>query len=375
MQTSSYKSGFTIAILFIGILLRFLVSTRGHNYDYESYLIVVEILDKGENIYLETTRYNYGPAWSYILLLLHNISFKDGTVFRILIVAFLSLVDAGIFHTLTKKIGLGRACLFFLNPISIIITGYHNQFDNLALLTGLLAVLILEKETLQFTTPKKLIGACLIGISLSIKHLLFLFPTWLAMKQTNWKSRMLVFFLPPTLFILSFIPFWNTGEAGILNNVFGYRSWQGEYFYKIFIPKSIQGVVSSRDTWILILLLSSFFFRKKNAFDSFFLYTCVMVATSPAITNQYLAIPVSYGAVYPNPFFIVYTLLGTWHLFKDGDGLHYSSAILASNTTRETVYTILTMILLASFVWEVLGKNLYISIKKQIRIWQISILK
>jgi len=45
---------------------------------------------------------------------------------------FLSLVDLGIFFVLWKKFGRPAAALFFLNPISVIITGYQSQFDNLA---------------------------------------------------------------------------------------------------------------------------------------------------------------------------------------------------------------------------------------------------
>ena len=51
--------------------------------------------------------------------------------------------------------GRTAAYLFFLNPISIIITGDHNQFDNLALLLGLLSTLFIGDDFENALSPKK----------------------------------------------------------------------------------------------------------------------------------------------------------------------------------------------------------------------------
>ena len=81
-----------------------------------------------------------------------------------------------LFKNYSLKIGL----LFFLNPISIIITGHHNQFTNFALLFGFLSVLLYEKNNLNF---KIILPLIIMGLSLSVKHVLIFFPIWWAFKE------------------------------------------------------------------------------------------------------------------------------------------------------------------------------------------------
>lgn len=55
-----------IVICALGIMARFFVMQLGHNYDFESYMIVGDIVSKGGNVYAETYRYNYGFVFFFI---------------------------------------------------------------------------------------------------------------------------------------------------------------------------------------------------------------------------------------------------------------------------------------------------------------------
>ena len=310
-------------VIIIGLAARFFLVTFGHNYDLNSDTVVAEIVDRGGNVYADTSRYNYAPMWFNILYGLNQLARHDQHTFHYLVTGFLSLVDVGIFYFLRRTFGKWAACLFFLNPISIIITGFHCQFDNLAILLGLWGARLMGKDFDQPVNQRKLAGLLVIGLSLMAKHLLFAFPFWLAIKQKGFRQKCIMIVVPTACFLFSFAPYWHEGKSGIIHNVFLYRSFSSEYFYKYFVPAGVQFLCSSQTVWYLMLGLFAFIYRKKNAVESLLFYTAVLVAASPAMTNQYLAIPVSFVSTYVNPFSLLYTIAGTWHLAIDVNGPHF----------------------------------------------------
>jgi len=50
------------------------------------------------------------------------------------------------------------------------------------------------------------------------------------------------------------------------------------------------------------------------------MYTCVMLAATPATTNEYLAIPLIYTCAVVNVFTVAYTVIATCHIAAGGDG-------------------------------------------------------
>ena len=201
-------------VVAVGLVLRLTLHFRGCNFDVISYRIVLQIMRDGGNVYQDTVRYNYGPVWFNILHLLDitpPLSLPPMDAFRWKLVLLLTAADMGIFVFLLRHYSLRIAALFFLNPISIIITGYHNQFDNIAVFVGLLAVFLYQKGDRK----NRVLGMLGMGLSLCLKHLLFLFPVWLALKEKKWSWRVLVVLVPYAMFLLSFLPYWSTGAAGI----------------------------------------------------------------------------------------------------------------------------------------------------------------
>lgn len=319
-----------VLVLLVGLAARLAVATRGHNADMESYFIVAKIMAAGGNVYAETTRYNYGPVWFLILHGLDLVARHHEMVLRWMIACFLSLADVGIFVLLYRRAGCLPAVLFFLNPISIIITGYHSQFDNFALCLGLLGTLLVEDSSDRPISRRALAGLMLLGLSLATKHDLFLFPLWLAVKRQGWLQKLLVLAVPTLVFLTSFLPWWPGSHGGIIQNVFQYRSNYSSYFYTLMLPEVAQLALNSQTCWLLFLIVFAFICRTKDNFQSFLIYIGVLVATSPAATNQYLTIPIVLVSVYyKNPFFIGYILLGTYHLCVDGNGLHLTSSLSA----------------------------------------------
>jgi hypothetical protein len=308
------------AVLAAGFAARLFVATLGHDFDFDSWKIIAGI-PLGDNVYPITPRYNFAPAWFFILHFLYFLSGHDFHVYRYCVAGFLSLADAGIFLVLWLKFGRLAGCWFFLNPISIIVSGYQNNFDNLAILAGFGAVYLIGDEFEKPLTRRMLWGLVVLGFSLVLKHVFFAFPFWLAVKQRGIRQKIIVVLVPVAVFLLSFAPYWPGGKQAIIENVFQYRSFTTEFFYHMFLPQFVQFMFSSQAVWLFCLVLFAFIYRRKSTIESMFLYTCVLVATPPANINEYLAIPLCFVATHLNFFTVLYSVFGTLHLLVDYNGL------------------------------------------------------
>lgn len=264
---------------------------------------------------------------------------------------------------LLRKAGRLTAYAFFLNPITIIITGYHNQFDNLAILLGLLSVLLVGDDFDKPLNVRKVIGFMVLGLSLATKHILFAFPLWLAVKQRGLLRKAAIVIIPVAVFVTGFAPYWFAGREGIMRNVFAYDSMTFQIFYRLFVPQFFQGLASATIVWLFLLIAFALVFRTERAFQSLLLYTCVLVVASPAVANQYLAIVVPFIAANANLFFAAYTVLGTWHLFIDGAGFNILS-LESTTSIRWMDYSLLISMLWFGFVWLVWRQRILDGLKK-----------
>ncbi len=359
-----------LGVLLAGVALRLLAATRGENYDLQSYRIVAEVVSSGGNVYAETSRYNYGPAWFSLLFIFNRIAAlfpAPETAFRTIITIFLTAIDVGVFWVLRRKAGALAGGLFFLNPISIIITGYHSQFDNFALLAGMLAVLVYGDDHAAPVKGRKLAGLVLLGLSLVVKHILFAFPLWLAIKQKGLLRQAEILLIPYAIFLFSFVPFFGGGGGeGIVRNVLLYGSWNNAFFHRLFVPGVIGQYATPAIVWLLLLILFAVAARSRGSFDSLLLYSAVLVAASPAITNQYLAIVVPFLSVNLNAFFVLYSLVGAAHLLVNYDGLHYSLPLL-DQASPQVYYALLILLLVFGIAYHLAGRQAWALLRRAAR--------
>jgi hypothetical protein len=335
--------GWVLPVLAGGIFARFWIGRFGVNFDFDSYRIVIDLLQQGKNVYASTDRYNYGPVWFNTLNLLDWLAGHEIHRFRLLLTGFLTLVDIGIVWLLWRRFGKWPAIIFFLNPISIIVTGMHNQFDNFGVFVGLLAVIQFGDDFDRPLNGRKFFALALLGLSLMTKHVLFLFPFWLAVKQRGLVPKILVMGVPVLVFLLGFAPYWAGGSAGIMQNVFHYSSTETatHYFYSLFVPGILQLCFSPKIIWGLILAALAFACRRRDGLNTLFIYLAAMVACAPATTNEYLAIPASFAAVELNPFAIIYLLVGGLQLTLATSGLN------VLNSPAGTTYNYLDLCIIA----------------------------
>lgn len=354
------STGKLALILLIGSLFRLTLATLGHNFDLDSYWIVAQIMDRGGNVYAETYRYNYGPIWFFIIHWINQIPYFDTNLheifltFRLRMAFFLTFVDIAIAIILFRRFSLLTSAFFFLNPISIFITGYHGQFDNLAILTGLIGVFLYETE--EERPKQKIVALIFFGLSLVIKHVLFIFPVWLALHERTARQRLLATLVPYGIFFASFLPYWRIGHEGILKNVFLYRSFNNAPLWKTIVPDTLSQHIPYVALFILSLLFLGIFYRRKPLNQSFCIYLIATVVASSAIANQYLAICTVALAIYPNLFFANYSLIGVIFLAGHRDGLHIAIMQQPLPFLFHMGYEVLIWLLFCGLIWTV-GKD------------------
>jgi hypothetical protein len=311
------KTVFAVVAL-ASLALKLLLATRGHNYDLDSFGITASLVLHGRSVYANTSRFNYGPLWGFILAGLRQFSTllpaMGGEAFHVAVAAFLGVVDVALAAILATKYRYGAGIFFLCCPATILLTGYHSQFENFALLAGFASWLLIRSG---FTTPRRLVFAAgLQAVSLILKHILFLFPMWVLFwpKLGSWRKRVAYVVIAYGTFGLSFLPwmFDAPSRAGIYQNVFRYRSVFKLSLSRLIVSfhpfEEVSPLTSSVLTfgWMAVVIAAGIVVARKK--DDFFpLYLLAMFAFSPALRDQNLAIPLLAGA-------ILYTRWPTWAL-------------------------------------------------------------
>ena len=361
------------SLIGLGIVLRYAVMCIGHNFDFDSYCIVGEISGNFRNVYAETARYNYAPVFLIIQGLFYRISQISTEnwmlIYRILIVTLLTAADLGITAFISRKYSENKALLFFLNPISIIITGYHNQFDNIAVLFGLLSILYYNND--EKMNRRDLGFILMLSLSLMTKHILFLIPVFILFSgKLPLKKRIVYSCTPPAVFLLSFVPFaLSSNEAlqGIINNVFLYRSKSTSpllyYFYELIgLPSGTKFIV-----YIILMIVVAWIVRKMQYENKILIYLIAMVAFASSMTNQYLVIPmVALCVLNVGVWDKIYVIVMSIFIVLHADGFNLLSVItetfsgkivdLLNRTIWISGYIVGTWILLFALI-HVLVKN------------------
>jgi hypothetical protein len=334
LRSLSRRSRLIIFVVAVaGIGLRLGAMLFGNNFDYESYEIVGELQAEGENVYSWTGRYNYGPAWFLLLGNFWRLSqavVGDAGLFRIQIVLVLIAADLLIAYLLLRRFGPAAGALFLLSPISIIITGFHNQFDNIAIAVGFMAILLIGETTEGKIERRQIAGIALVALSIIFKHILIFLPVWIGMRQRSWRRRLAFAATPLAVFALSFLPWIYDGWWGIYDNVIKYRSFSNAPLVDALTLGLLDAEALATvgfGVFVAGILGIGWWARRADHVTAFLVMLGAVVILAPAMANQFLAIPVAAMAAFPNAFFGLWTVVGTWFLIGDVDGLGFRSLL------------------------------------------------
>lgn len=323
---STAKAVAGVAALALGAGLRLWASTLGGNYDIESFWLVAQLVEAGKHVYIETNRMPYAPGaaalFALALQIERGLGFDGLASFHVVLAGLLTLADLAIALTLARACGWAAAVAFALNPVSILITGYHTQIDTLAILFGLWSWRLLESPAAagwRGVVP----AAVLLGLSLTTKHVFALFPLWvLAASSRPLAQRALYGAIAYAIFAAAFVPFvyHAAGLAAVREHVFAYRG--GFWYANALIVQLIPSGVWATRAFLAAMVAAGVLVGRTAPRAAFFAYLVLLVALSPTIANQYLAIPLVACAVHwKNPLGWLYVGLATVALLGSPDNV------------------------------------------------------
>lgn len=330
-------------IILSGLTIRlFLASQESFNFDMSSFIKDVQIARLGKNIYLEQPHYNYSPAFLYVLAALGSLqSVLAALPFPVIERAFISSVDLATLVVLieiakVKKLPIPKtAALFFLNPIAIYISGYHGQFDNLAIFFLLLGILLYKKKKDRSGKIKTALLWIMATTGLIIKHTIaFAVGALFAAAAKNKKTAILFLASSAVFFLITLLPFAHEASSQIINQVFSYRGETGIWGFSFILnrvcgnctlpPINILGAHLNLNLWNLyfsafivafFLLISSL---KKTDLARICLFGFLYFLTfTVGIAPQYLVLPIALGALFPTIWFYLFSLATSLLLFTN----------------------------------------------------------
>jgi len=308
---SKSKIVITVAMVIIaGTIIRLLLAAVLYgNYDMNSYEIVTDILTKGGNVYAQTDRYNYSPLWFMILFALKRIQLAFDMPFHFVVRTFLCCVDlltlcVLLFIANIRKLPPVRTAIFFyLSPVSFLMTGYHGQFENLAMLMVLTGIFMY-----LWLTTRPVLRAALLWLfattGMIIKHNTF-YELIICLNSSIKRNRIKLplFLISVAIFLSLFIPYWDMGKKGIIENVFGYGSLPGLYgVTSLFRQPELKYL------FIAAMFVFPFFLKGRDIISQCLLGTLFFLSFTTGISIQYFILPVAIGVLRPSNFFLLYTL-------------------------------------------------------------------
>lgn len=317
-------AGFLLALV---MRVAYLVSEHG-NWDLDAYREVVRILEGGGELYRDTPRYNYSPAWAIVLRGLAFASGAMGVPLESGVGGLLLLADMFtawlVFRIARDVLGraieaaAGAALLFFANPVSVFATGFHLQFDNLAVLFLLAAVWSISRTPAR---PARGFGTVVfLSASLLFKHVTYFHPLLFVRTRRRPGLPLVAGLAPYAVFFASFLPY--LGSPGwVYERVFRYRSLSETYGASTLLD------VTGVPRWVptaLFLAAAGFgivAFRRLDVGRASLLLFLLLLVFLPGVAQYYFVWPIALGALYGGAGYAVYTLLVSAFFLGSPDGL------------------------------------------------------
>lgn len=289
-----------------------------------TYRQFVEAAPQGGDLYGKSP-YHYSPLWAFVLLSISKAAAPIGIPFEKAVGALLLLTDAATAYVVfliardrlrrPAHLAAGAALLFFANPVSVFVTGFHLQWDNVAILFLLIAVWLAGRE------PEQRTGTALaLAASLLVKHVTFFHPLVFARAPGRrlWLSRELI--LPYGLFFASLLPYWSS-RAAVFEGVFRYRSLSEDYGTAML--RKLPGVPEWAPTAILALaiLITIFAIQRMEVGRACLLLFLVVMISVQGVVEYYFVWPIALGALYGGAGYAVFTLVVSAFFLGSPDGL------------------------------------------------------
>jgi len=340
-----------ILILLLGFVLRVYLATGSYNVDLKWFIVASELFQKNIiQFYGHLPSYIYPPLWYFVCGLLGTIAQAIGGVsFEFVERVFLSFVDLALLGGLLKlarRRGLSplwTTALFFLNPVSIILTGHHGQFDAVPLLFVVWAIVVLE-NTKRRRAANQITAFVLLTTALLFKQsILFqVFTVFLAFHKNRFVGIVLTIF--SVIFLgLSFVPFLPDAMTVITSTANQYAGIVGVYgvsYAATLVCGQCMFPIFGMTFWALFRNVFAAFTglfalvaRNKDIARSCLIVTLFFFTFTTGIAPQYFMYPLVFGVLYPSKWFVLFSFVTGVFLTGHWDELQYVPFQVVNYTT------------------------------------------
>ncbi|MEM3124162.1 MAG: hypothetical protein QW756_08785 [Nitrososphaerota archaeon] len=303
--------GAYLILLLAGTLARLALSPFfGHSWDVYVWLQSGGLAARGINVYeiRELTEfpwgfYSYPPLWLYWLTISSFIGQGLGLNAQIVIIKLpiiiSDLLSAWLLHRLAKRYGLSEArasqlaLLFFLNPITVLISSVWGMFDSIAVLFTLTSFYLLQLGKVKLSGLALAAGAAtkIFPIFLIVPFIIYLRKSRFGTLRTVLSfvagvSAGLLFSTTPYLPSL----------RGLLEKISFHLTNIGQFTYWVVVSNFIQADIIGPLSFLVFILLCFFTMRKAmnsgGSLDSILLNSVngvllAFLATSTKVNVQY----------------------------------------------------------------------------------------
>lgn len=232
-----------------------ILSTQGAAPDIQHYLIQAQSVFDHRNVYDVTMEYPYPPVWIWLVTFARWLSGLSGMPFYMVVKLPGTLADFGITFVLydSARAWYGASyravlpsALYALNPVTLLISAGHGQFDALVILFLLLAI------------HAKRGGALALGVAIALKGFPVLFLPYI-LQWSREPRRAVVLALLPILVSMAIYSLVFGFSPHMLLNVIGYRSTAdfGWLYVLLHVPGVSEFVVSHPASMLLLLAFSA----------------------------------------------------------------------------------------------------------------------
>lgn len=232
-----------IAAAAVARLVPILVLDRGLPFDIEAHWTIGSLVLAGSNVYtapLAQGRYPYPPLHGIISAALVWLAQGDRTLYLALDKLAPALCGIGIalaVRTAAMRLGQSPAAalraglLYALNPLPVMVTAYHGQFEEIPLLFIVLAILLLLDGPARGRARAMALSALFLGVAIAYKSwpVLFLLPPLLLIRRRRWQvAYVLSAAVPLGVSLAAYrVAFGPAGLREAVGTVLGYRGSEG----------------------------------------------------------------------------------------------------------------------------------------------------
>ncbi|MDQ6693985.1 MAG: glycosyltransferase family 39 protein [Chloroflexota bacterium] len=300
---------------------------NGAAFDFASYKAVGDVVLRGGDVYNSPEllfRYPYLPLPLYFLGIAEAVASGGLLPLTLAIKAPLALLDGltalVIYASVTKlsdrRDALIAGCLFALNPVSMLVTAYHGQFDSLPLLFIVMAWYLARFHAAD-RRLSLFLAALLVGIAILAKTWpILLLPCFVISMQTL-RSKLIfcmASLVPAMLAALVYVALHPGSGGALLTRVAGYSGVAGLWGYaSVVLSLRNLGLVDLRSGAVLANFLMRYtpavmllgiglvfvlaLRTRKDLLSTMLTTILVTLSLSVGFSTQYLVWPVPFASV------------------------------------------------------------------------------